>query len=70
MSRADILHPRFARARFVLGDKQTILISADQLRAALRDWLSDPSCRALRPVKIVVERSTVDGFLVQIECVS
>ena len=67
LSRSDVLHPRFTRARFVLGDEQTILISADQVRAALREWLSDPAGRSLRPVKIDTERSTVDGFAVEIE---
>jgi len=67
LSRAAVLHSEFRRARFVLGDEQTILISAEHLRAALREWLSDAAGRSLRAVKIDTERSTVDGFAVEIE---
>jgi hypothetical protein len=65
--RSSVLDPRFQRARFTLAGEQTVLISAVQLRAALRDWLSDPNGRSIRPVKIDVERSTVDGIPVEID---
>jgi hypothetical protein len=65
--RSSVSHPRFQRARFVLGDEQTILISAEQLRTALRDWLVDPNGRNILPVKIDVERSTVDGTPVEMD---
>ena len=66
----QFLHLRFTRARFVIGDEQTILISAEELSAALRDWLADAGGHSMRPMKIDRERSTVDGFAVQIERVA
>ena len=39
------LRVTFQRDGGALGDEQTIVISADQLRAALKDWLADPGWR-------------------------
>ena len=66
LRRSSIIDPRFQRARFTLAGGEVILISADQLRAALRDWLADP-LGDIRPVKIDVKRSTVNGIPVEIE---
>ena len=70
ISRSSVSHPRFQRARFVLGDEQTILISAEQLRAALSAWLAEAGGRSVRPVKIDTDKSTLDGFSVEIEHVA
>jgi len=68
--RSSVTDSRFQRARFVLGDEQTITISAEYLRAALGAWLADTEGRSIRPVKIDTERSTVDGFSVEIQRVA
>ncbi len=67
LTRSAVTDPRFARARFVFADGQTIFISAAQLQAALCEWLSDSKGFSMRPVKINLEKSTVDGFAVDIE---
>ena len=67
ITRSSVTHPHFQRARFVLGDEQTILILAEHLRAALGGWLAETKGRSFRLVKIDTERSTVDGFRVEIQ---
>jgi hypothetical protein len=66
ITRSSVNHPHFQRARFVLGD-ETILILAEHLRAALGGWLAETKGRSFRLVKIDTERSTVDGFRVEIQ---
>ena len=67
LTRSGVLDPRFQRARFVLAGGPTVLISADQLRAALAAWLAEPNGDSLRPVKIDIERSTVNGIPVEMD---
>lgn len=67
LTRSSILHPRFKRARFVLAEERSILICAEQLRGALRRWLSDPKGRSIRQVRIDIEKGTVDGSTVKID---
>ena len=66
MTRPAVLYPRFQQARLILADGRVLLISADQLRAALRRWLDDPAGHAHHPVKIDPEKGTVDGSPVEI----
>lgn len=66
LERSSIVHPRFRRARFIVTGEPAVFISADHLRAALRHWLDDPNATSLRPVKIDLEKGTVDGIRVEI----
>jgi hypothetical protein len=65
VERRSIMHPRFRRARFVLGDGPAMTISAEDLRAALRGWLEDPNGRSICPVKIDTEKRSVNGVPVE-----
>src|SRR3954468_14650908 len=65
LERTNIMHPRFRRARFVLGDGLAVTISAKDLRAALRGWLVDPKGSRICPVKIDMEMRTVNGVPVE-----
>jgi hypothetical protein len=65
MTRPSVLHSRFQRARLVLADERVLLVSAEQLRAALRSWLDDPTGRTHHPAKIDPEKGTVDGLPVE-----
>lgn len=66
-TRSSILHPQIKRARFVLAEMRSILVSAEQLRVALQGWLlSDPNGRNIRQVRIDIEKGTIDGSNVEI----
>ncbi len=67
LTRESVLHPRFKRARFVPAEGAAVCIGAEQLRGVLADWLSDPNAHTQRPLKIDVEKGTIDGVPVEIE---
>ena len=65
LDREACLNPRFQLARFDLANDRFLLVSAEQLRAAIRRWLDDPDASTIQPTKIDPLNKTVDGVPVE-----
>ena len=64
LNRLWVIDQRFRRARFVLEDGPTVLISAEDLDAAID--FSMPPARMRCPLKIDPEARTINGYSVDL----